>query len=121
MTDIEKIIEALRQLGSNLADPAAHVWALAIRQQIIDGLFDLFIFLILMVSLYPLVKVTQSAVKRERAKPSYSWDDSGLFIVTAVAVGSCIGIVALVFLHFGLGQLINPEWYAAKDLISLVR
>lgn len=121
MNDVDKIIEALRQLGSNLADPAAHVWTIAIRQQIVDGVFDLFVFLILVGSLVPLVKVTQSLVKNERENRSHYFDDSGLFTTTATAVGIGIGIAALIFLYFGVGQLVNPEWYAVKELIQLVK
>ena len=101
--DLARILD---ELGRRLGPAGEHVFALAVRQQIINGVFGVIAALILMIVGVVFVVVG----RRQIDSDGFEWFAGGVaWIIAAIAL---IG---------GLSLLLNPEYAAIRELLSAVR
>lgn len=106
-----KVYEYIDAIARKLGVAAEHVYTLLVRQQIVDGVIGILLGIVLMLIAY-------FSIKRwipELDKDDYEFLGQPL----ALLAGAC-GIVGLVIIFHNIGPLINPEYYAIKEIMSFV-
>lgn len=98
--DLAKILD---ELGQRLGPTGEHVFALAVRQQLIEGWLSVGGGIVL------LVLSVLGAIVLSRRTYDFEWLFAGI-----------PAIVAAIFIAFGLPQLLNPEYAAIRDLLRAV-
>jgi hypothetical protein len=132
-----KVTEYIDAIAQNLGVAAEYVYEVLVRQQIAEGIADTFIGLLFLAlftgSLSVLVKAYTKA-EYERSEGRYSWMESpsnfyafvkefiegtdGFFYAFYIPIQIGFFIFGLTSLYFGVLALINPEYYAIKDILD---
>jgi hypothetical protein len=134
--DAEQIVEAIRQLAELVEPGVKHVYTLAVRQQIINGIISLVYLGIFAVLLAIGIKgLIWTARNTERVKDEsyvytnvmrsrvmlYNNDMDPLALYTVFGLITIIfGILALAGIHPTINCLLNPEYRAILDIIGTV-
>jgi hypothetical protein len=129
----------LTQLAQGLGVAAEFVFRILIKQQVAEGVTHIFVVLFFIILSIVLVKIYIKRIliptmrdydkyssDEDKAKmDKLSWfvnDDS-----TAIALGVIIGIIVVasliavpINLTSGVQKLINPEYFALKDIMSMI-
>jgi hypothetical protein len=116
----EELQKFLDELAAKLTPAGSHLFELAVRNQVITSAIGTAIGLVLLlVGLVVVLKTIHWCITRE---PDYDWDHE------SAAVGYMLGLVAAIAMVFfglviftgNLPILLDPEWYALKDIISQI-
>ena len=126
----DKVLERIDSLGGKLGDISQHAWEALVKYQIIYGIIDLIVGIVVIVLTILLWKVFINQHKKVNdtdRDDDYSllFDDyedlSGLGL-TYVIVTSIISVGAFIYLVYGIPmdiiKILNPEVSAVKDLIE---
>jgi multisubunit Na+/H+ antiporter MnhB subunit len=106
-----KAFEYIDQIAEKLGVAAEHAYPLLVKQQIINGIMDLLIGIVAIV-LMPLCSKWAKKLSK-----SYEYD---IYAIVPIIVGILAAIVAPVCLYFGIGEVLNPEYYVLKDILSIL-
>lgn len=124
----EKTETLLRELAEKFGTTGEHLWGVMVRQAYISGVTDLFVMLawlaLFIIVFYVLYRKTKKPEPTEDNKyPSAPINDDGAVIALW---GVYAAVAALFALGFGLslsgiiGALMNPEYWALKQLLTAV-
>ncbi|AFF28653.1 hypothetical protein [Staphylococcus phage SA3] len=126
----DKVLERIDSLGGKLGDISQHAWEALVKYQIIYGIIDLIVGIIviaLTVFLWKLFINQHKKVNDIDRDDDYSllFEDCedlsgiGLFYVIATSI---ISLFAFIYLVYGIPmdiiKILNPEVFAVKDLIE---
>lgn len=110
-----KATEYIESLASSLGVAAEHVYGILVRQQIAEGITTLIIFGVIYAVLGTIVGI---AVK----KSDFRYDFISNYVVI---LGSVVLVIVSAFAIFELRgaimQLINPEYYAIKEIMDVIK
>lgn len=115
---INKAVDAVVAVGDKISAMAPDAWQIAVRQQIIEGWIQLGAFIVFAIITYlGLRKLVQIFNDHDDPNPA--------IVVPLVVVGVIFGMASIIccigFVVDGLPQLLNPEYAAAKDILSSIR
>ena len=126
----DKVLERIDSLGGKLGDISQHAWEALVKYQVIYGIIDLIVGILIIALTVFLWKILINQYKKVNdtdRDDDYSllFDDyedlSGLG-VTYVIVTSIISVGAFIYLVYGIPmdiiKILNPEVFAVKDLIE---
>lgn len=126
----DKVLERIDSLGGKLGDVSQHAWEALVKYQVIYGIVDLIVGILIIaltVFLWNILINQYKKVNDTDRDDDYSllFDDyedlSGLG-VTYVIVTSIISVGAFIYLVYGIPmdiiKILNPEVFAVKDLIE---
>lgn len=128
MEDIsQELIEFLDALASRMGGPAAHIWEIVVRQQVVVSATSLFVILLFIGACLGFLAFS---IKRYRVEASIQTlnrkeglrynDDYYIWVVIAFVVAFFI-FMGLYLVIAPLSNLLNPEYGALTDLITKVR
>ena len=112
----DKVAEYIDAVAQKLGVAAEHVYGLLVRQQITSGVIDILTGLAVLFVIFAVVKYVLKRIDLEE----YDLDEIVLlgFIPVAIILG--FGIFGFSFFTDGLKHVINPEYYAIKEIIKAV-
>ena len=124
----DKVLDRIDSLGGKLDNISQHAWEALVKYQIIYGIIDLIVGIIIIaltVFLWKILINQNNKVRSEYDEHSLLFDDykdlSGLGL-TYVIVTSIISVGAFIYLVYGIPmdiiKILNPEVFAVKDLIE---
>ncbi|WBF04074.1 putative membrane protein [Staphylococcus phage vB_SauM_VL14] len=126
----DKVLERIDSLGGKLGDISQHAWEALVKYQIIYGIIDLIVGIIviaLTVFLWKLFINQHKKVNDMDRDDDYSLlfedceDLSGIGLFYVI-VTSIISLFAFIYLVYGIPmdiiKILNPEVFAVKDLIE---
>ncbi|XWX30669.1 membrane protein [Staphylococcus phage PG-2021_17] len=126
----DKVLERIDSLGGKLGDISQHAWEALVKYQIIYGIIDLIVGIVVIALTILLWKIFINQHKKVNdmdRDDDYSllFDDyedlSGLGL-TYVIVTSILSLGAFLYLIYGIPmdiiKILNPEVFAVKDLIE---
>ena len=104
---LEKLDELIRAAGG-LGEQA---WPLLVHQQLIYGYTALCVLM---------VSILTSLLSRKKLKESLNVDEVNAGAIICI-VAIIFGIISLIVLLLaGIGNILNPEYHAIKELMSLI-
>lgn len=106
----EQLIQLLDELMRRLDGPAKYVFELSVRQVVVGGILDIGLAIALAIAI-PTVgrRIMRAERKYEGGSPIFS----------VVVIGIACVLVVLLTID-GVSHLLNPEWYAIKDILGLI-
>ena len=126
----DKVLERIDSLGGKLGDISQHAWEALVKYQIIYGIIDLIVGIVVIVLTILLWKVFINQHKKVNDTDrdddysllfDYYEDLSGIGLAYVIAT-SIISLFAFVYLVYGIPmdiiKILNPEVFAVKDLIE---
>lgn len=121
---VDRLIDALNPVAQRIGEGAEHVYRLAVRQAIIEGIASLVLAVVLAVLVYVGVRVLLwFRVQYESARERHRYDGDGWAFggwLLGFAVLACaIGAIGCAF--DGAVTLANPEYAAIENLLEAVR
>ena len=112
----DDIIRLLESLAERLTPPARHVWDLALRQIVIEGVASA---IFAGVALIGGGVVFAVALRIFAGRHEHHCDHDFLYLYGSIAVATAIAI-SLIFGAAAITKLLNPEWAALRMLAELV-
>ena len=126
----DKVLERIDSLGGKLGDISQHAWEALVKYQIIYGIIDLIVGIVVIALTILLWKVFINQHKKVNDTDrdddysllfDYYEDLSGIGLAYVI-VTSIISLFAFVYLVYGIPmdiiKILNPEVFAVKDLIE---
>lgn len=126
----DKVLDRIDSLGGKLGDISQHAWEALVKYQVIYGIIDLIVGILIIALTVFLWKILINQYKKVNdtdRDDDYSllFDDyedlSGLGL-TYVIVTSILSLGAFLYLVYGIPmdilRILNPEVFAVKDLIE---
>ena len=113
-TDIKTGISAL---ASGLKVGAEHVYEVLVRQQLVNAIVWLIVFVASVIFLRATIKYAMKAIEKEDGAS----DDEAAMIVFGNLLSVLIFIVALFHIDIIVTGFVNPEYGAIKTIISIVK
>ena len=126
----DKVLERIDSLGGKLGDISQHAWEALVKYQIIYGIIDLIVGIVVIALTILLWKVFINQHKKVNDTDrdddysllfDYYEDLSGIGLAYVIAT-SIISLFAFVYLVYGIPmdiiKVLNPEVFAVKDLIE---
>ncbi|AJA42130.1 membrane protein [Staphylococcus phage BT3] len=126
----DKVLERIDSLGGKLGDISQHAWEALVKYQIIYGIIDLIVGIVVIALTLFLWKVFINQHKKVNdmdRDDDYSLlfedceDLSGIGLFYVI-VTSLISLFAFIYLIYGIPmdiiKILNPEVFAVKDLIE---
>lgn len=109
-------VEGIKKMAEVFEKTSEDAWAMMVRQQIIDGIFGFLLGTGLFIAAYWCGMKVLKWTKSEK----FEWDDGDDGIPAVVAGLICIGVIiaGLVVGLGGIKELLNPQYYAAMELIE---
>jgi hypothetical protein len=116
----EQLQQFLDQLAAKLTPAGSHVLELAVRTQIIYGVMFCTIGTVLVIiGTFGFYKTIRHLIE--------IWYDDNITDANAIATTVCaiafpfVTVFGFAFFFGNLPNLLNPEWYAIKDILSSLR
>lgn len=126
----DKVLERIDSLGGKLGDVSQHAWEALVKYQIIYGIIDLIVGIVVIALAVFLWKIFINQYKKVNDTDrdddysllfDYYEDLSGIGLTYVIAT-SIISLFAFVYLIYGIPmdiiKILNPEVFAVKDLIE---
>lgn len=107
----EKIMEYVDHLANALGVAAEHVWETLVRQAIVNGVVDLTLAVVMLVAGVVVWKLINKY--GDVQDWDVEWMPVGFLYVALFTVG-------ILSLRFGISQLLNPDYYAIKELLDVI-
>lgn len=127
----DKVLERIDSLGGKLDNISQHAWEALVKYQVIYGVVDLIVGVIVIALTIFLWKVFINQYKKVSDRyDAHSLlfeygDDLSVMGFLYVMVTGLLTIVALIYLVYGIPmdilKISNPEIFAVKDLIEQVK
>ena len=136
----EQVTEYIDAMAANLGVASEYVFELLVRQQFISGtvgvVLGIAFFIIVAVIIRCTIRVYAEGVTERKVKEGYfsitepvgvnrigkikaELDKGGISFVIAVCV--VFGIIGVVALVMGVKTLLNPEYYAIKEILDVFK
>ncbi|MGC4375772.1 hypothetical protein WD019_02355 [Fictibacillus sp. Mic-4] len=109
---VDKATEYIDAIASKLGVAAEHVYDILVKHAIVSGIRDIILALVLGAVTYGLVRLSKWLTTSDEAFEFESYAPFVLFI------GLVAFALAIISLYFGIGELINPEYYAIKEILD---
>jgi hypothetical protein len=119
----EKLTQYIEVLAQKLGVAAEHLYGVLVRQAKVEGIIGLILYGVLIPALlFVSYKVVSMAIKK--------WDDiyeadlempTILGIIFLLAITVIITICGFMDIPGDIGRLINPEYYAIKELLDVIK
>lgn len=126
----DKVLERIDSLGGKLGDVSQHAWEALVKYQVIYGIVDIIVGIVVIALTVFLWKIFINQHKKVNdidRDDDYSIlfedceDLSGIGLIYVI-VTSIISLGAFIYLVYGIPmdilRIINPEVFAVKDLIE---
>jgi len=118
--DITKLLE---QLAVKLGTTVEFLWGILVKQQYIDSIVNFFIVIIFsIVSIICYKKLMPKILEFNCKKGMY--DDVSkrtCWLIVYWAFQGILFIVILILLIVGIQLLLNPEYYALKEILQVIK
>jgi uncharacterized membrane protein len=111
----DKLANVIAKLAHELGVAAAHVYGVLVRQAIVEGVQDIVLAVILGTVSTVLIKLAVWMFRKYSDNYDEGWQIGGVFVVIAAVVAVSLAITSL---YLGIGELLNPEYYAIKDVLD---
>ena len=135
--DIKQYIE---EMANSLGVAAEHVYELLVRQQIISGVVQLVVGLLLLILLITAVRWTINIFTKAkytevegsyytRQEPNNVWgrlkesnfvDDGHIWLIS-VFVWIVLLIIVCILIPSAILQIVNPEYYAIREILDVFK
>lgn len=121
----EEILSRFDLLVAKIAEVSPKVWAIYIKQQYIEGIVNISVFIIFLIPFIISLKIVINNINNEEyyIKKPFGTDPTPkgfTWAVIAIITGFITVISLLIMLLEGnILKLFNPEYYAIKDLLNL--
>jgi hypothetical protein len=135
-----KATEYIDAIAAKLGVAAEHVFEILVRQQFATGIADIILGVALLSVLITIIVVTVKAFTKAEYKHEseryfsssekpingyarmrdFIEDSDGLFWLPYTAVTAILAILSIGCLYYGILELINPEYYAIKELLEVI-
>lgn len=115
---IDKTSEILTGFAEKLKVPVEHVYSVLVKQQRVYGIEIIIAFIVTTILLYFSVKINYNFIQKHEGE----FMPNGEFLVWLLVIVSAILVIIsfVMLLVNGLPGLINPEYGAMKDILSLI-
>ena len=113
-----KVLDMLQVVAAQLGTTVERLYALAVRQTVIEGVRDMIMVIGLGCSAYALVRVSLACwIKHRENQYDYTHD----FWSVLTGLGALVAVVSgLVMFTIALPKLLNPEFYAAQFILRAI-
>lgn len=112
----KELLQRFDEFVDSLGDMGGHVYDLAVKQAIIDGITDLgiaFVLLLAVVATWVLRVVFLRSVNEEGPAAE---EDRVVSLVMCSIISAVLAIFSVATVVTGVRQLVNPEWYALQEI-----
>lgn len=125
----EKIEQGISVLSTKLKQPAEHVYTILVKQQAIkartNAAFNIFCLILTIISLSLYSKHYNIYRLTNKDRTSHDYDNAlESTFVTYLVIACIIGIAWLVstvaFIFDSLPRLLNPEYYAIREILNIL-
>lgn len=120
---VDKIQEALEPLAELAEQGASFSWEVLVRQIIITGSIQVVVGILMLVATIILARLCARNTQKYRSFTDYERHDNedvGFIAFISGAVATLGLIASMAFLTEGLPRLLNPGYYALKEIASMV-
>lgn len=111
-------------LAQTLKQPASYIFELAIRQNYVTAIVDIFFFSVVIILTIPYVRLLKWGFNLNNNGDTNFYNNEGIAMF-AICSGILLGIALLISLLFFpqdiVSRLINPQWMAIQDIIGMVK
>ena len=120
MNELQQLIDltekGLTQVATQLGTTLPQLWEIMIIQQYVEA-FQMFSLLIVsLVSSYFFISKILKAIKEKNEGMEVN-EAKDVIILAGVAVSGVFLLIGIIGSFEGIGQLINPEYYAIRDIV----
>jgi Ca2+/Na+ antiporter len=125
-----KVIEYIEGFGKVVSEGAIYGFELLVKQQIVNGIVNIVTLLLSLVVLTLVIKYTSKLTKSKREEVNYKKESDrwyttsleedfllGLPVIFGV-VATVLLIVSVFVIPSSIAQIINPEYYAIKEIMN---
>lgn len=118
---MDKAMEYIDKLAAKLGVAAEHVYGVLVKQAFASGVTDSIIgFIFLMIAVIAGVIITKVTIKIYGERYC-NWDCEWFFVVLAVGLLVILpGVFGIYAITEGIKALINPEYYAIKEILDTI-
>ena len=120
MNELQQLIDltekGLTQVATQLGTTLPQLWEIMIKQQYVEAVQAFTAFGIGLLLFIVVNKWYKSIDRREEKESGSTRDEVQLFLFCTVGV-FMITLFSLIASFEGVGKLINPEYYAIKDIV----
>lgn len=116
-----KAYDAVKELANALKVPAEHVYTVLVKQGIVEGVTWLVIFIIMSIMLGIAIKIMFTL-------PMFTdsdYDDNvtvpGIFAILGGIIGGIGVVICLFHIDVMVGGFINPEYYAIREIVEILK
>lgn len=108
--------EMLRKLIDKGIELSPAIWEVFMRQAIVNGLYQLFVSVVLLVAVVALGVFARRRFKEEEEGAGDYFDSAIAVFVVLIHL-----VVFLITLYSAFSNLVNPEYAAAQMILSMIR
>lgn len=105
----QNITEILDALSARFGTTGAHLWEVLVRQQILEAASYVFAIALFLTIGGPLL--------RAELRSENPWDEPFPYGLPALVCLAIAAVMTCVFIFEGIPSIINPEFYALKELL----
>ncbi|MGN9867353.1 hypothetical protein [Bacillus swezeyi] len=114
-------MEYIDKLAAKLGVAAEHVYGVLVKQQIVNGVIGVVSTIVILALLgIALLKLIRKGIEHQKTLSSF---DTSPYMIVAVLVGIALALVVIVsffVIPIGINQIINPEYYAIKEILDTI-
>jgi hypothetical protein len=110
----EELLKRLDALATKMGTTVDHLWPVLLRQQRIEGIYDVVVGLLLVVVCVAIWRATGKYIREHEYDSDIAWP------VRVVGIG-IFGLFALVLFGEAITCLLNPEYAALKALAEMFK
>ena len=114
----EQVIELLQQLAVKLGTTMENLWTVLLHEARVEGVMDLFYSV-----LFLTLTVASGFLFYRALSHEHNYEDKYIDVPPAVSGITCgiAFITFLVFLYHGVIELINPAYFALREILSALQ
>ncbi|MBR8661185.1 hypothetical protein [Brevibacillus sp. NL20B1] len=113
----DKITQYLEQMAAKLGVAAEHVYGVLVRQQVAEGIA----FTIgAVIAVFVLFRLGRWIYRNYEANKGDYMSDWGMILLFFLIFGGGGGVGAMVVGLIGVMQIINPEYYAIREIMDVI-
>lgn len=143
---MDKAMELLEQLANNLGVAVEYLWATLVKQQYVEGVtniilavFGIIAFVLIVICSSKIIekinnKYKELVIDRRNNGTGYNgsytlssfeedrYKNLSQSVPVIIVISACIiFILTAIFIIFGVQQLLNPDYFALKEILSSIQ
>lgn len=143
---MDKAMELLEQLANNLGVAVEYLWATLVKQQYVEGVtniilavFGIIAFVLIVIYSSKIIekinnKYKELVIDRRNNGTGYNgsytlssfeedrYKNLSQSVPVIIVISACIiFILTAIFIIFGVQQLLNPDYFALKEILSSIQ